>query len=427
MPLRRFIKQLISSPLGSNTVAVIIGLGGRTLAQGLMFLIVARVLGVQGYGAYSAVLAIASSLGCFVGLGAPFLLIREVARNRKRFDTAWSKALFAILLSTPFLLALHLLVSRVIVPSKVSWLSIIAIGLAEILFAPLAQTAANAYQGHDRFAHSSKLILAPAIVRLLASIFLLGTLWSFPAPALLNIWSVLYGIASAVAATYALYMIYNDFGPTVGSDGKRVENLWEGIAFAFGGAAIRLYSDVDKAMLAKMATLEATGAYSAACRVVDMALVPISSLLTASLPSFFRAKEAGSTYTLKLASRLIRLPALYATAIGIVVFLFAGALPLLLGATYVESKLVLQWLAWMPLFSLPRLFLQQLLIGNDHQVAAVITLAAGALINVALNLILIPPLSWLGAVFATYLSELTMCFAMAYLVWRKVHQPMTSL
>ncbi len=51
--------------LAKSTFAMTAGMGLRTLAQAAVFLIVARVLGVADYGAYSAVLALAITLGGF--------------------------------------------------------------------------------------------------------------------------------------------------------------------------------------------------------------------------------------------------------------------------------------------------------------------------------------------------------------------------
>jgi O-antigen/teichoic acid export membrane protein len=424
----QIIRRIRSNHLAISTLAMTAGLGLRTAGQGLMFLIVARVLGVNDYGAYSAIVAIAGSLSCFAGLGTAFTLIREVARSKEQFGHAWHKALVTIGLTAPPLLLLHLALARLILPASISWTSIFFIGIAELIFAPLSQAAANVYQGHDRIVRSSRLVLAPVIPRLLGSLFFAAIAHGFPTALRLDIWSILYAVASFFAAIYSLYVVRRDFGPGKSfMTSKLPHELWDGIAFAFGGAAIRLYSDVDKTMLAKMATLEVTGAYSAAYRVVDMALVPITSLLTASLPSFFRAREAGPDHSLALTGRLIRLPILYALLAATGMYLFASIIPLLLGNTFATAIAPLRWLALMPVICLPRLFLQQLLIGNDHQAYAVASLTFGALLNIGINLLLIPSLGWLGAVTATYIAEAVMCLIMAYMSWRTLRsKPISS-
>ena len=427
--LRKYtIRQLKRNHLAIGTATMTIGLGVRTVGQALMFLIVARILGISDYGAYSAILAIAGSLGCFAGLGTSFTLIREVARDKNSFGHAWHKALAAIIISFPFLLIVYLLIARLALPTEISWISLLSIGIAELALAPIAQAAANAYQGHDRMARSARLILAPTIPRLVGSLVLAVVTHAFALSLRLDLWSLLYAAASFVATMYTLRMVRQDLGPAIKPQNEKlVQGLWDGIAFAFGGAAIRLYADVDKTMLARMTTLAATGAYSAAYRVIDMALVPVASLLAVSLPTFFRAKETGPSHSLAIAGRFIRLPLLYALLASICMYSLAGLMPLFLGESFVAAVAPLRWLAWMPTLCVPRLFLQQLLIGNDHQAVAVTALTFGALINIVANLLWIPSLGWLGAVFATYIAEMFMCLTMAYLVWQKLYSSSQSI
>ena len=67
--------------LAKGTLAMTAGMGLRTLAQAVVFLIVARVLGVADYGAYAAVLALSTVFGCFSGWGTQTLMVRDVSRN----------------------------------------------------------------------------------------------------------------------------------------------------------------------------------------------------------------------------------------------------------------------------------------------------------------------------------------------------------
>lgn len=70
-----------SGRLARSTLAMTVGMDFRTLGQGAVFLIVARVLGVSDYGAYSATLALAMTLGGFSGFGASIIMLRETSRR----------------------------------------------------------------------------------------------------------------------------------------------------------------------------------------------------------------------------------------------------------------------------------------------------------------------------------------------------------
>ena len=287
------------------------------------------------------------------------------------------------------------------------------IGLADLIFAPIGLSAITAYQGHERFGRAAHLSLIPVLPRLAGALALLPLTLVFPDDMRLSVWAFLYAVAAFAAARYAWRMVRKDLGPADKPSWLYVwSSLREGIAFAFGGAALKIYADIDKMMLARLATMEAAGAYSAGYRVADLTTVPVLSLLTAAMPRFFRAGEGGVHATLAYAHRILLVPFTYSILAGIGLYLCAGILPLLLGATYADAVPALQWLAWLPVVSLPRLLLQTLLIGGNRQNYAVNILAGGGIFNIALNMWLIPLWSWRGAVTATYAAEIAMALAM---------------
>ena len=162
---------------------------------------------------------------------------------------------------------------------------------------------------------------------------------------------------------------------------------------------------------------------------LDLTSVPLISFLSAAMPRFFRAGEGGTRATMAYAYRILFLPLTYSLLAGLGLYLFAGILPLLLGAAYADAVPALHWLAWLPLISLPRLILQTLLIGGDRQNYAVNILAGGGLFNIALNLWWIPLWGWRGAVAATYAAEIVMALAMwavALIPQAKSHSPVSE-
>ncbi len=385
------------------------GMGLRTLAQAGVFLIVARVLGIKAYGAYAAVLAIAGSLGSFAGLGTSVLMLRDTARDANTFAAAWGRTLAALALTAPILWFTYGLIAWVALPGDISWAVIAWIGVAELIFSPLALVVIHAYQGHERIGRAARLVLAPVLPRLAAALALIPlALWLAPGVRL-QAWAALYALAAALAATYALWLVRRDLGvdfrPIWADLGQSMREGW---AFAVSGAALKLYADIDKTLLARLSTLEVAGAYSAAYRVTDMAMVPLHSLLGAAIPRVFRAGEQGVHHAGRYALRLLPLPLAYTAAIGGLFYFIAGGLPWVLGPSFAPAVEALRWLAWLPLISLPRLFLQTALIGSDRQGLLAVALGVGAALNILLNLWAIPRWGWQGAVGATYVTEIVM-------------------
>ncbi len=389
------------------------GMGFRTLGQVTVFLIVARVLGVADYGAYAAALALATVFGSFGGLGTQSLLVRDVSRDRDSFAVAWWRTLVAVGLSAPILFGIYFPVTRWILPSDIKSSVILFIGLSEIAFAPFVLAAVRAYQGHERINRASKVVFIPILPRLIAAFIFVGLDPWLPAPGRLVLWAVFHAVAAFFTAVYSLQMIRRDFGKIERPpDINFWINLREALFFSVGGAAQRTYADIDKAMLARMAAVEATGAYSAGYRVVDMLTLPLHSLLSAALPRFFQAGKLGVGVAFQSAHRVLPLAFVYSVCAGVVVFLASGTLPTFLGETYEGAVAALRWLAWLPATATPRLVLQVLLIGADRQKQVITIIALGSLLNILMNLYCIPLWDWRGAVAATYLSEIVMTCSM---------------
>ena len=402
--------------LVKGTIAMTSGMGLRTVGQAGVFLIVARVLGVEAYGAYASVLAIACTLGFFGGFGVQTLMLRDVARDPTSSAIAWGRTLAAIGVSFPLLLGLYLLIAWAILPAGISWVVIVCIGVAELVFAPLALAGISAYQGHERTGRAARLVLTPILPRLAGALVMMPVSLLLPFATPLVVWSALYALAAFLAAVYAVWLVHCDLGLPLRPDGQGLlASLREGVVFAFGGAALKLYVDIDKVMLARLATLEAAGSYSAAYRVVDMASIPIVAMLTAGLPRFFRNGEYGVRGALVYGWRLLPLPFFYVLCVGLFLCFASAWVPGMLGPSYSSAVSTLQWLAWLPLVSLPRIFLQTLLITGGRQHAVVAVLGAGSIFNIALNLWLIPHMGWHGAVLATYAAEIAMGFVMILL------------
>ncbi len=391
-----------------------LGMGLRTVLQVGVFIIVTRALSVTDYGAYNAVLAIASALGGFCGFGTQALIVRDVSRNPEHFPIAWGLALTAIAFSIPILFAIYMALASLVLPDGVSWSVIVLLGIAELCFAPISLAAITAYQGHERIGQSSRLVLVPVIPRLVGALLLIPVIDVLPAELHLTVWAMLYMIAALLACLYGCWLVRKDLGAATRPGFSDLwRGLWTGLPFAFGGVALRLYADIDKTMLAYFTTLPIVGAYSAGYRLMDMAILPVNALLAAAMPRFFRAGQKELRHVLADGYRILPLPLVYVLLAGIGLYLGAGLLPYILGHHYVTSISVLRWLAWLPVISLPRMFLQNVLNAGNRQQRVVVILCIGALLNIGLNSIVIPLWGWRGAVASTYCTEVFMALMMS--------------
>ena len=399
--------------LARGTLLVSLGMGVRTGIQAFVFLGIARILQTESYGAFCAVLALAGATGSLSGMGASMLIIRDTSRDAALFPETWGSYLFCWSVTTPILFGLFTLVAVTCLPSAIPLSIIVAIGLAEIALVPLSTASGQAFQAFGRMKDFSRLLTFPVAFRLAGVMLLIPVSYVSGDSERLLIWSVLYFVAAACAAGYAFRQVMRHLGaPQYPAWRSIPTTMREGFPFAVGGAALRVYADIDKTMISSMISLEVTGFYSAGYRVMDMAAIPVTALVETSAPRFFRegmkGKEAGFRYL----CRILPVPLLYATTAAILLYIGAGVIPLILGETYGGAVDSLRWLAWLPLFSTLRYLFQTVLGTSGHQAPAVVLVLVGALSNVALNFWMIPLWGWRGAIVATYLAEAIMMLGM---------------
>jgi O-antigen/teichoic acid export membrane protein len=90
----------------------------------------------------------------------------------------------------------------------------------------------------------------------------------------------------------------------------------------------------------------------------------------------------------------------------VVTFFGASTITRVLGDSYDEAAVVLQWAAFMPLLWAWQLFAGNALSGIGHHRTRLLQTMSSAVLNLALNVALIPNFSWRGAAFATIVTEI---------------------
>ena len=93
------IAALRKSLLVRNALWLLLGSGLRASIQGIYFVLIARALGPDGYGAFAGVVALVALASPFSGLGMGNILIKNVARDRETFGESWGTGVVAVALS----------------------------------------------------------------------------------------------------------------------------------------------------------------------------------------------------------------------------------------------------------------------------------------------------------------------------------------
>ncbi len=396
------------------------GLASRALLQAAVFVIVARGLGDAGFGAFNAVLALAAAWATLAGFGSHILVIRDLSRDPDRLAAGWGRALAAVLAGFAILFPAYLASVGWILEERVSWTLAVLLGLSELLFLPVAAAATAVYNAREQMGRASLLVLLPSALRLAAALLFVASGPEAGRQAV-EIWAGLHAGATAATAGWCLAMVTREAGPPVlPSRATLLAYVRAGLPFGILGGAQRLSTDADKFLLARLAGLEAAGGYAAAYRFVELALLPVHAMLAAAAPAAFRAGADGPGAAWSALRPLLLPGILYGLVAAVLLQAAAGLLPLLLGPAFREAAGVVAWLCWLPLLALPRWLLQRALGAGDHQHQGMRIAAGGAVMNLLLNLALIPGWGWKGAAAATLATEAAVVAAL-WLTLRSRH------
>lgn len=387
--------------LARNTLWMTFGQGLRIAIQFLYFVLIARLLNAEGYGAFAGVVALVSILVPFSGWGGGSLLVKNVAREPASFPVYWGRGLVMVAASAAVMMAVVLVVGRLILPASVPLTVILWVAISDLFFARLMDLGAQAFQAFQRLFQTALLGALLAASRLAAA----WVLMKLTIHDALEAWGLLYLAGTALIGTASVLWVSWEHGrPRWHFSGWRSE-FREGFYFAGSISAQRIYLDSDKALLTRLAALETAGIYSAAARVIDVVFVPVAAFLNAAYPRFFVQGSSGLRGSLALAKRLIAPAAIYAVAAGTGIYLLAPIIPWLLGSQYSETAVVVRWLAVLPFLMTLRYFAAHSLTGAGKQGLRTVCEGGIACFNVAANLVLIPRYGWEGSAIAILASE----------------------
>lgn len=399
--LKRWISSSTQSTLARNALWMLLAQGIRLVIQASYFIIVARTLGVEEYGAFVGVGALTAILAPFVSGGRGDLLIKNSSRDRSLFSEYWGNSLLVITVSGFIFTAIAIALSRIIFPSTIPSSVVFLVCLSDLFFLRLLDVSGQAFQSVQLLKRTAQINIVFSATRLLAALLFISF---FHNPGIAE-WSVLYFLSAAIPATAAVLLVNQTLDSPKFSVSRIRSEFKEGLYFSTSLSAQSIYNDIDKTMLARFSTLEATGIYAAAYRLIDVAFIPVRSLLYASYAKFFQQGSKGIAGTIELTKRLLPLASIYGLGASICLLGFAPVIPLLLGSDFGQTVEALKWLAPIVLLKTLHYFAADTLTGAGFQGLRTGAQIFVAIFNILINLWLLPLFSWRGAAWSSLLSD----------------------
>lgn len=172
------------------------------------------------------------------------------------------------------------------------------------------------------------------------------------------------------------------------------------------GLSIGLYTKINQVMLGEMVNSHAVGLYSAATRISEVWYFIPTAIVSSVFPTIILMKnENEHLYYLRL-QKLFNLMTRLSLLIAIpMTFLSSSVVTLLFGHSYHDAGQVLAIHIWASFFVFLGVAQSPWDVSENLTKLALFRTATGAIVNISLNLILIPLFSVIGAAIATVVSQ----------------------
>lgn len=401
-----------------NSIALMGGYTFGVIANLLSIGMIARYLPLKVFGDYGFVLAISMTFAIIIDMGTNQILIREIARNRNLTQQIFSaglilKVFFSIICFSLIVITIHLILdSRQLIYSAY----ICALAIVVFMMGDIFDDIFKAYEKMEYSAYLKIIEETTYILGIIAVVFFdLG----------------LNGVFLAMLFTYMIRIVVGFvtvskkfFSPRIRLDMPTIEWIFKesypiGISKIFRTTSLR----IDTILLKILRNREEVGLFHGIYRIIIVGLFIPRNITDSIFPLF--SKYSGK--------HNVSLNTAFEKSFK---FIFILVLPLIFAAFLISDKIITiilgsKFLDAVPLFQL-LIFLwgvtffsvlcNKILNASDHQKFATIATGVCLIINVILDLILIPRYGYMGAGYATCGAEIVLFIAMFSFVYRYVCQ-----
>jgi O-antigen/teichoic acid export membrane protein len=404
--LAREFQKLKGSKFAQNVGWMIFGQGSGVLLQAAYFIVLARLLGPLQYGIYSGAFAYTNLVANYSTVGMGMIFMRRVTKDHENHAVYWGNILMTTAVVGPTIVLILQLVAKSVLNPESAALVIMA-GIANCVFAPLTIETARVFQTYEQMRLTALMNLLTNFLRAVAAVSLLLTLhtasagqWAFAAMAL-----------SGVSALISVLLVSTRFGWPRFRPSVPPKEAGEGIGYSFANSTSQVYNDIDKTLLSHFGMNQATGVYTMAYRVLDIATIPIYAVRDAAMPRMFKMGHDGPAPGAQMARELLKKTLPVSIAISVILYFAAPLIPLLLGKGFVESQQALRWLCIIPIFRVVHQMTGTALAGAGLQPYRTAAQVIAGAFNFAVNWWLIPYTAahmgtgWLGAAWSSIATD----------------------
>lgn len=383
--------------------------GDRILRMGTSLVVgvwIARYLGVQQYGLFNYALAFVTLFTPILTLGLDEIVVRHVVRessNKQEIlgTTFWLKFLGGIASVILAVGSSLLLGERDIKISLVAMLAVAGIFRS-------AEAIELWFQSQVQAKYT---VIAKNIAFLLNSLLKVGLIL-IKAPLLAFAWVTLAEMVMIAIGLVIAYQIKgNSFWLWRWSSTVAKTLLKESLPLIFSGFAIMIFMKIDQIMIGQMIGDQAVGVYSAAVRISELWYFIPAAIVSSVAPSIYAAKDNSEGSYYKRIRQLFQILNCIALVIALpMTFLSDKIIAVMFGSSYAEAGTILAVHIWTSIFVFMGFASSPWFIAEGLNHISLGKTVFGAILNIILNYLLIPPYAGLGAAIATIISQAAAAF-----------------
>lgn len=398
--------------LGRNTLFTTSGLVFRAAIQAVYLIVLSRWMGAHNYGLFAGSVAAVMFLAPVAGWGINVTLSRQLAQRRSGLRELWPIALGQIAVSGSLLSMIVLIGAAAVLHERVGFGAMALIACAELIALPVNRAAASAALAIGRGGSSALVVCLIPLGRTIA-VCVAAVLVDRGAPGTVAVLHFAGTVTGAFAAHGIMAYLASKSETEVRPSPRAM--VREGGGYAAGALLGTSYQQVDKVLMLQLLGASVVGPYTAAFRFVVIFTLPLTALVTATLPKLFgSADDVQGARTLRAVTLAGAAYSLLAVAV-----LAAGSpfVPMIFGAEYVETaRYVLLLAPWPFIFALHQIFATALT-GSGRQRLRVAIETSGLILIATLNLALLTWIGPSGAIVALLVSEAFMALMCGLVLW----------
>ncbi|WP_230740897.1 flippase [Methanooceanicella nereidis] len=395
--------------IAQNTFILMLAQIISTVFGFFYLVIIARYLGDAGFGVLSFALAVTGMFSVVADLGLSVLTTREIARNKSlagkyignltMVKLVLSVITFGLIFATVMILGYPQ--ETVIVVCLVA-ISTILMTFTNLFYGIFQAYDEMKYQGVGQFLNSLIMFSGVVVVEQLGY----GIIE----------FSLVYCIAAATVFIYSIATCARKFvAPRIEIDMKFIKpTFMEALPYGMSGLFVTIFYWIGSVMLSYMHGDEAVGWYNGAYRLILFILFIPTMVSVSIFPAMARLHVSSQDMLRFATDKYFKYMAVIALPMGVGTTLLADKIILtIFGSEYVNSIIVLQVLIWSAVFIFLGSAFARLLESSNMQMAVTKITATCMVLNITLNLILIPVYSYVGASVTTTITELisfVLCF-----------------